>query len=79
MMIMINIMDKDEDVMNDCHVSSNYLPSSFKDQAHRNSFQEIILPKSCARFAVSSVSGFTSKAVRANGIVAERVHVTNGW
>ena len=29
-------MDKGEDVMNDCHISTNYLPSFFEDLAHRN-------------------------------------------
>ena len=74
-------MDKDEDVKNDCHMSPNYLPSFFEDQAHRNSFQDIILPnlRICASFAVTGVTGFTSTDVRANGILAERFHVTNGW
>ena len=29
-------MDKDEDVMNDCHISTNCLPSFFEDLARRN-------------------------------------------
>ena len=72
-------MDKDEDVKNDCHVSSNCLPSFFEDQAHRNSFQDIILPNLRTSFAVTGVTGFTSTDARANGILAERFHVTNGW
>ena len=55
-------MDKDEDVENDCHMSSNYLPSFFEDQAHRNSFhKDIILPnlRTCASFAVTGVTRFT--------------------
>ena len=29
-------MDKDKNVMSDCHISTNYLPSFFEDLAHRN-------------------------------------------
>ena len=77
MMIMINIWIK----MKMSRMTSNYLPNFFEDQAHRNSFQDIILPnlRTCASFAVTGVTGFTSTDVRANGILAERLHVTNGW
>ena len=72
--------DKDTDVMNDCHISSNYLPSFL---AHRKFLSDIILPKlrTCASFVVTSVSRVASIAmhVRTKGIAGEGVHVTNGW
>ena len=74
-------MDKDEDVMNDCHISTNCLPGFFEDLARRN----FLLGHNSAKvtylckFAVTIVSRVASTAVRANGIVAERVHVTKGW
>ena len=52
------------------------LPVSSEDQAHRKFLSNL---RTCTSFAVTSVTGFTSAAVRANGIVAERFHVTNGW
>ena len=76
-------MDKDEDVMNDCHISTNCLPSFFEDIARRNFLSghnsAKLKLRTCASFAVPSVSRVASTAVRANGILAERVYVTNGW
>ena len=75
MMIMINIWIK----MSRMTVMSHQItsPVFFEDHAHRYSFQPNL--RTCASFAVTSVTGFTSTAVRANGILAERFHLTNWW
>ena len=74
-------MDKYKDVMNDCDISSNYLPSYFQDLARRNflSGHNSAKVTYLCKFAVTIVSRVASTAVRANSIVAERVRVTNGW
>ena len=73
-------MDKDEDVINVIFQQITFSVFS-KTYLVVISFQDITLPKlrTCAKFAVTSVSRVASTAVRANGIVAERVHVTKGW
>ena len=66
---------KETDVINDFHIKftiSHYLILI--------SLQDIILPdlRTCACFAVTTVPRVASAAVRANGIAALRVHVTDG-
>ena len=73
-------MDNDKDVMNDCHISSNYLPSFLahcKFLSGHNSAKVTYLCKFCRHQCIQVAR--TAVQVRTNGIVAEGVYVTNGW
>ena len=67
-------------ILNLPSVVSEHLPLLVSHYLILISLQDITLPdlRTCACFAVTTVTKVASAAVRANGIVALRVHVTDG-